>query len=93
MLMIIKSGPDTTEGRRGVKTARDTAADIVLMQNAVYFAQRERLGKGCGTVYVLDEDCRMRGSGETDIEVGIKQIGYDELVDLMVKDNNVIGAF
>lgn len=93
MLMIIKSGPDTTEGRRGVKTARDTTADIVLLQNAVYFAQRERLGKGCGTVYVLDEDCRMRGIGEADIEDGINQIGYDQLVDLLVDNKKVAGTF
>jgi sulfur relay protein TusB/DsrH len=92
MLVIIKSGPDTTEGKRGVKTAGDMAADIALLQNAVYFAQKDRMGGFCGTIHVLAEDCRLRGLGETDIEGGIKQIGYDELVDLMVKDEKVIGV-
>jgi sulfur relay protein TusB/DsrH len=91
MLVIIKSSPDTSEGKRAVKLARDMAADICLIQNAVYFAQRDRLEGFCGTAYVLDEDSRIRGI--KDIEKGIKKIDYDGLVDMMAEEDKVIGIF
>lgn len=91
MLVIIKSSHDTSEGKRAVKLARDMAADICLIQNAVYFAQRDRLEGFCGTAYVLDEDSRVRGI--MDIEKGIKKIDYDGLVDLMVEEDKVMGVF
>lgn len=93
MLVIIKSAPDTTEGKRAVKLARDMAADICLMQNAVYFAQRERLEGFCGTAFVLDEDARLRGLSSGDIDKGVKEIGYDDLVDFLVKEDKVVGMF
>jgi sulfur relay protein TusB/DsrH len=93
MLVIIKSSPDTPEGKRAVKLARDMAADICLIQNAVYFAQRERLEGFCGTVYLLDEDRKLRGLGEKVIEKDIKKIDYDSLIELMIKEDNVIGVF
>jgi sulfur relay protein TusB/DsrH len=93
MLVIVKSLPDTADGKRAVKLARDMAADICLIQNAVYFAQRERLEGFCGTVYLLDEDRRLRGLGEEVIEKDIKKIDYDSLVELMVKEDNIIGVF
>jgi sulfur transfer complex TusBCD TusB component (DsrH family) len=73
MLIVIKSAPDTPEGKRGVKIARDMAADICLIQNAVYFAVKDRLEGFCGTVYLLDEDRRLRGLGEGVIEKDIKK--------------------
>jgi len=38
MLVIVKSTPDTPEGKRGIKLAIDITANVVLIQNAVYFA-------------------------------------------------------
>jgi len=38
MIVIVKSGPDTADGKRGVKFARDMGADLFLIQNGVYFA-------------------------------------------------------
>ncbi len=93
MLVIIKNAPDSAEGKRGVKIARDLAADVCLIQNAVYFAVKDRLEGFCGTVYLLDEDRRLRGLGEGVIEKDIKKIDYDSLVELMIKENNVIGVF
>ncbi len=93
MLVIIKSSPDTSEGKRGVKLARDMAADICLIQNAVYFAQKERLEGFCGTAYILGEDARLRGLSEEDMGKGIREIDYEGLVDLMVKEDKVVGAF
>lgn len=93
MLVIIKSGPDTPDGKRGIKLARDMAADICLMQNAVYFSQKERLEGFCGNAFVLGEDARLRGIPSADMEKGVKEINYEELVDRMVNEDKVVGAF
>lgn len=93
MLVIIKSAPDTTDGKRGVKIARDMAADICLIQNAVYFSLKDRLQGFCGSVYLLDEDRRRRGLGESDIEKDIKKIDYDNFVELILGEDKVIGVF
>jgi sulfur relay protein TusB/DsrH len=93
MLVVIKSSPHTLEGKRGIKLARDMAADICLIQNAVYFAQKERLEGFCGMVFVIDEDAKLRGLKPEDMDKGIKIVDYDELIDLMVKEDKVIGIF
>lgn len=94
MLVIIKSGSDTQEGKRGVRLARDMAADICLVQNAAYFSQKERLEGFCGSVYLLEEDSRLRGLRDDEIEKDIKRIDYDKLVDLMSADEDkVFGMF
>ena len=93
MLVIIKSAPNTPESNRGIRLARDMAADICLIQNAIYFAQKERLEGFCGNVFVLEEDIRLRGLKSEDIEKGVKEINYDELIDLMVREDKVIGIF
>lgn len=91
MLVIIKSAPDTQEARRAVKLARDMAADIVLLQDAVYLSRPERLEGFCGTAYALSEDLGLRGV--EDLEAGVKAIDYGELVDLMAGEDKVIGLF
>lgn len=93
MLVLVKSGPDTVDGRRGVKFARDMAADLVLLQNGVYYAQRDRLEGFCGTVYVLDEDVRLRGLGPEEIDADIRRLDYDRFISLMAEDEKVAGAF
>ena len=93
MVVVVKSSPDTTDGKRGIKLARDTAADLVLLQNGVYFAQRERLEGFCGTAYVLDDDVRLRGLKNDEIEKDIRRLDYGSLVDLMAKEDKVAGMF
>ena len=93
MLVIVKSAPDTTDGKRGVKLARDMAADVVLLQNGVYFAQKERLEGFCGTAYVLDDDVRLRGLKNDEIEKDIRRLDYGGLVDLMASEDKVAGMF
>lgn len=93
MLVIVKSAPDTTDGKRGIKLARDMAADVVLLQNGIYFAQRERLEGFCGTAYVLDDDVRLRGLKNGEIEKDIKMVDYGSLVDLMAGEDKVVGMF
>ncbi len=95
MLVIIKSAPDTPEGKRGVKLARHMSADIVLLQNGVYFIQKERL-EDLGfyrTAYVLEDDKRLRGLKDNDNHKNIKDINYDSLVDLMVGSDKIVGMF
>lgn len=93
MLVLLRNSPDTTEGRRGVKLARDMAADLVLLQNAVYFAQRERLEGFCGVIYLLEEDSRLRGLKNEEIEKDIRKIDYDRLIDMLADEENIIGMF
>ncbi len=93
MLVIVKSDPNSADGKRGIKLARQMAADICLIQNAVYFAQKERLEGFCGTVYLLDMDARLRGLKDDEIENGVKKINYDDLVDLMAEKEKVVGMF
>jgi sulfur relay protein TusB/DsrH len=90
MLVIVKSGPETPEGRRAVKLSRDMAADLVLLQNGVYFACKDRLEGFCGTAYALEDDCRIRGLSE-DLERDISVIDYERLIDLMTTEEKVLG--
>ncbi len=95
MLVIIKSAPDTPEGKRGVKLARHMSADIVLLQNGVYFIEKEKL-EDLGfvrTAYVLEDDKRLRGLKDKDNKKNIKNINYDSLVDLMDGSDKVVGMF
>lgn len=95
MLVIVRSAPDTTDGKRGVKIARDMAADVVFLQNGVYFMQQthlEDLGF-CGTAYVLSDDRKLRGLSSIASDRRAKEITYDGLVDLMTESNKVVGMF
>lgn len=91
MLVVIKSGPESQEAKRAVKIARDTAADIVLLQNAVSLARKDRLEGFCGTAFALSEDLKLRGI--KDLEKSVKEISYEEFIDLMVENDKVIGIF
>ncbi len=91
MLVIVKSGPDTTEGKRGINLARDMAADLVFIQNGVYFAIGENLGGFCGTAYVLDEDRRLRGIADGALSGDIVRLDYDALVDIIAGADKVLG--
>ncbi|MEJ2696018.1 MAG: DsrH/TusB family sulfur metabolism protein [Candidatus Sulfobium sp.] len=95
MVVLIKSSPDTPEGQRGVRIARDMSADIVLLQNGVYFIQGQRL-EDLGiyrATYVLEDDRRLRGLKQADADKNIRDISYDGLVDLMAESDKVTGLF
>jgi sulfur relay protein TusB/DsrH len=93
MIIMIKSAPDTPEAKRAVMLAGDLAADLVLIQNAVYFARKAQTYGSRSAVYALDEDLRMRGIGPDDDLGAVKRIDYDMLVDLITKADRVHGAF
>jgi sulfur relay protein TusB/DsrH len=95
MLVIVRSAPDTADGKRGVKLARDMDADVVLLQNGVYFMQAAHLDDlgFCRTAYVLSDDRKLRGLGPIGADRRAKEITYDGLVDLMADSDNVVGMF
>lgn len=93
MLIIVKSAPDTPEGKRGITMARDVVANVVLTQNAVYFALKNTLEGFSGIVFALEDDLRLRGLNNDDLKGDIRKLSYDGFIDLMVEDNRVIGIF
>jgi sulfur relay protein TusB/DsrH len=93
MIVIIKSAPDTPEGTRGMTMARDMAANVVLIQNAVYFALKDRLEGLPGTVSALEDDLKLRGLTNDDLKGDIRKLSYDGFIDLIGEDDRVIGTF
>jgi sulfur relay protein TusB/DsrH len=93
MLVMIKSAPDTTDGTTGLTLAKEGGADIVLLQNGVYFAHKERLGTFTGNVYVLDDDKRLRGLRDSEMDGRVKTIDYDRLTDIITGGEKVVGMF
>lgn len=93
MIVMIKSAPDTTDGALGLTLAKESGAELILMQNGVYFAQKERLGNFSATVYVLDDDKRLRGLKDSEMDSRAKIIDYDKLTDIVTGGRKVTGLF
>jgi sulfur relay protein TusB/DsrH len=93
MLVMIKSAPDTTDGAFGLTLAKESEADLVLLQNGVYFAQKERIGAFSGAVYILDDDKRLRGLKDSEMDDRVKLINYDKLTDIIMSGEKVTGMF
>ena len=93
MIVMIKSAPDTTDGALGLILAKEGGADLILLQNGVYFAQKERLGAVPGAVYVLDDDKRLRGLKDSEMDDRVKIIDYDKLTDIITGGEKVTGMF
>lgn len=93
MFVMIKSAPDTTDGAIGLTLAKEGGADLVLLQNGVYFARKDLLGVFPGTVYVLDDDKRLRGLKDTEMDARAKTIDYDKLTDIITGGEKVVGLF
>ena len=93
MIVMIKSAPDTTDGAIGLTLANEGGADLVLLQNGVYFAQKDRLGVFPGAVYVLDDDKRLRGLKDSEMNARVKTIGYNALIDILTRGEKVVGMF
>lgn len=93
MIVMIKSAPDTSDGTAGLALAKEGGADLVLLQNGVYFARKERLGSFAGAVSIRDDDARLRGLRGDEIDGRARMIGYDKLTDIFTGDAKVIGLF
>ncbi len=93
MVVIIKSAPDTNDGAFGLTLAKEGRADLILLQNGVLFAQKKRLGGYPGAVYVLDDDKKLRGLEDSEMDVRVKIMDYDKLTDIITGDDKVVGMF
>ena len=93
MIVMIKSSPETTDGAIGLTLAKEGGADLVLLQNGVYFAQKDRLGVFRGAVYVLDDDKRLRGLKNSEMDAHIEVIDYDKMTDILTGGDKVVGMF
>jgi sulfur transfer complex TusBCD TusB component (DsrH family) len=93
VLVMIKSGPDTAEGTAALDLARESGADLVLLQNGVYFARAGAVGEWTGAVYLLEDDRRLRGLKDADLDTRARTIGYDVLTDLLAGADAVLGMF
>ncbi len=90
MTVVVKSSPDTPEGKRGVQTAIDMGADIVFLQNGVYSVLLESASIPDIRIYAVGEDCLMRGI-VAHPESRVRMIDYAELVDILQQSDHVIG--
>ncbi len=93
MIVMIKSGPETNDGEIGLALAKQSGADLMLLQNGVYYAQMERLGIFPGAVYVLDDDKRLRGIKDSEMDSRVKTVNYDTLTDIVTSGVKVVGMF
>jgi sulfur relay protein TusB/DsrH len=93
MIVIVRSGPDTPEGKRALKLAQSTASDIVLTQNGAYFLNGDALEGFYNVAYILEDDMKLRGLKAEESAARLKTITYDGLVDLMAEADKVIGMF
>lgn len=93
MLVVIKSGPDTAEGAIGLTLAKESRADLVLLQDGVYLARPGAVGDLAGSLYVLEEDQKLRGLKAAELDVRARVIGYDTLTDLLTGGDHVVGMF
>ena len=74
---------DEPAGGNGLAlAARDDEAVVVLIQDGVYLDD-STLGKNGRPVYAVKRDVERRGLG-TRLPNGVKVIGFEELVDLIV---------
>jgi len=90
MTVIVKSAPDTPDGRKGLQTAIDLGADVILLQNGVYFVLSGSAAVAGMQVYAMEEDCMMRGI-RIPSDNSVRMIDYAELVDIMQMSDHVIG--
>ena len=91
MTVIVKSSPDTPEGKRGLQTAIELgAAHLVLLQNGVYAVHSEAASAPDMQVCAIKEDCLMRGI-PVHPDSKVRMIDYDELVDILQQSDHVVG--
>jgi sulfur relay protein TusB/DsrH len=93
MVVIIKSAPDANDGALGLTLAKEGRADLILLQDGVLFAQKERLGSFPGAVYVLDDDKKLRGLKDAELDERVKIIDYDKMTDIITNSEKVAGMF
>lgn len=83
MLVIIQSPAGSEKAILAVNTAAETAADIVLMGDAVGLARKEMLEGFCGTAFALADDVSRLLPPGTELESGVKLINADDLTRML----------
>lgn len=87
MLFLISSAPDTQEFKSAYRLAKDMNAQVCLLQNAVY-ASKDLKDEH---LYALRDEIKLRGIVED--EISGRVIDYNQLIDLMVEADRVVGLF
>lgn len=90
MTVIVKSSPDTPEGKRGLQTAIELGANLVLLQNGVYAVLSAAASAPNMRVFAIEEDCLMRGIPVYP-DNKVRRIDYAELVDILQQSDHVVG--
>ncbi|MEK6569451.1 MAG: DsrH/TusB family sulfur metabolism protein [candidate division NC10 bacterium] len=101
ILILIGSGPRTPQAEQALTLAvrlRQAGHQlrIALIQDASLMALAR---PGCSvppavSLYVVDEDLRLRGCRKEDVVPGVRIVDRSELVDLMMEQSDaVMGAF
>lgn len=91
MIVLIKSSPETEAAHRGMKVARDLAADIVLIGPAAGLARLGALDGFCGTAHALAQD--IAALGPVELERGVRIIDREELRALLEGEERFEGEF
>jgi hypothetical protein len=93
MFVIIRSAPGTHEASRGVKLARDRAADRRLIRDGAFHVRKNALKGFCGTAFALAEDVRQTGTEEEEMERGIRTVSAEEMIEFLAGAEEVAGPF
>lgn len=97
LLYIIRRSPFMSSdlervAELAVKQKEENEVGIVLMQDAVLITKKSQKSKLLEelmvngiNIFVIEADCNARGISEMVIE-GVKKVGYEEFIDLVMED-------
>jgi hypothetical protein len=83
MFIVIKSPPGSPEASAAVKKAAELATDIVLTEEAVGLALKDRLEGFCGTAFALEDDVLLHLPEGAEMEKGVKLVSREELESML----------
>ena len=104
-VLLFSSSRSSSSNAAGLRLLHDLSKEsgdgddliVVLMQDAVLLALKDFSGSNfpkASEGYVLDEHLAKRGFTRQSVRSPFKPIGYDEIVELIMKDEtHVIGSF
>lgn len=88
MIVLIRTGPDDVRSAAALKLARERAADVALMDEAVWMARPDGLGGFCGTAYAVAEHIQERGIMH--VERGVRVIDLAQMVLMLAEEDTVV---
>jgi sulfur relay protein TusB/DsrH len=93
VFVIIKSPPGSEGAARGIRLAREEAADLLLIGDGVRLARKDMLEGFCGAAFAHSADLRLRGVGEAELEKGVRAVSCEEFVELLAGAEKIAGPF